>query len=590
MRSPNKGLEAKGKTKKPGPKRSGSPAPAPAAPPIAIHAVDSMNNEAATLLAEALAPRATPRDQRTPRDANGRVPVPERLLLGITLDGIRHVLASRSDEAVAFAKTKAKRGAVDGYVSAVLAKQESLEDGLSSVERLQRSEDGVARASVGRATVFVSWHFGTPVDSLCDALARYVERAGLAPEATFFWISDFSMCQSKPMGADLARLPDIIGAIGHTVMLLEPWDAASVCTPLRRIYCLWELYHTARVGATFAPVMSGEQADAFVAALTASVETVTAALAELDVRTAKSTAPKEREQILDAIDGSIGADRFNGLIGRLITAAVADEARAVVGRLPADAADPALVHAAAALLHEAGDLDGAEPLYRQGLAALRARVGDVHEKTLGALSAVAAFLVDKGAVAEAEGLMREELQSSRDVRGDAHPDTLTSINDLAVLLGDRGDYAAAEPLYREALQTQRETLGDQHPSTILSMNNLASLLRARGEMDEAVALHSEALLAQRATLGDRHASTLASIYNLGCLLAECGDRARAEALLREELAACQETLGGAHPDTVASAENLRSLLGAAPNDGKHAAEDVATDENAAANAKVQRVA
>ena len=75
-------------------------------------------------------------------------------------------------------------------------------------------------------------------------------------DLAFFWISDFSMNQSKPQTADLARLPEVIQRIGHTVMLLEPWDTLKTCVPLKRIYCLWELFHTARSGARFATAVS----------------------------------------------------------------------------------------------------------------------------------------------------------------------------------------------------------------------------------------------------------------------------------------------------------------------------------------------
>lgn len=36
------------------------------------------------------------------------------------------------------------------------------------------------------------------------------------------------MNQSRSVSADLARLPEIIGHIKHTVMLLEPWDTIKV--------------------------------------------------------------------------------------------------------------------------------------------------------------------------------------------------------------------------------------------------------------------------------------------------------------------------------------------------------------------------
>ena len=41
--------------------------------------------------------------------------------------------------------------------------------------------------------------------------------------------------------ADLALLGDCVSALGHTVLLMEPWHAPK---PLKRAYCIKEVYHT----------------------------------------------------------------------------------------------------------------------------------------------------------------------------------------------------------------------------------------------------------------------------------------------------------------------------------------------------------
>ena len=40
---------------------------------------------------------------------------------------------------------------------------------------------------------------------------------------------------------DLALLGDCVSALGHTVLLMEPWHAPK---PLKRAYCIKEVYHT----------------------------------------------------------------------------------------------------------------------------------------------------------------------------------------------------------------------------------------------------------------------------------------------------------------------------------------------------------
>lgn len=538
--------------------------------------------DAASFLAEALgtfrgaapqrgASSATPAGTAARRAAPGELP--RRLLLGISLEGIESLAASRVEEDVAFAKTKAKRPEYDGYVNALLCKKDAEEDGLSTCERLEKASS----PCVGPATVFVSWHFGTAIAALIDALRRYLARSSgrLDASTTFFWISDFSMNQSRPPASDLARVPEIISAIRHTVMLLEPWDSIKTCVPLKRIHCLWELYHTARSEAKFATATSTAALESLTRALVEQLADVQAAIDGIDIHEAKASAPRDKDMIVSAVAQSIGAHAFNSLIKRLMGAAVADEAREIVRALSPDErrSQLRLIESTACLLNEAGDGGGAEPLFREAYDGQRARLEDQAgsavegsaraecvDGMLRAMSGLASVLADRGDLNGAEILMREELDISRMERGDRHPDTLTSINDLAVLLGDRGDLASAEPLYRECVTAQREDLGETHASTILGMNNLAALLRARGDLAAAIALHEAALAAQRGSLGSRHESTLASVYNLGSLYIEHGNVTRGEELLVEEYNACKEAKGARHPDTMASLENMNSLL------------------------------
>lgn len=190
--------------------------------------------EAASLLASVFGRKSTARssDEDTTRApvsdaeraerAAEQKKLPSRLLLGLTLGGVEHVLGERSKDGIKYAKSLAKRPTFDGYVNQVLCKQEAEVDGLSTCERL--NDRGAP--FVGKATVYVSWHFGTLLTTLLDALRRFLLEKSLDPTTTFFWISDFSLRQTSP-GADLPRLPEIIGAIKHSVLLLEPWSLQS---------------------------------------------------------------------------------------------------------------------------------------------------------------------------------------------------------------------------------------------------------------------------------------------------------------------------------------------------------------------------
>ena len=49
------------------------------------------------------------------------------------------------------------------------------------------------------------------------------------------------MIRQTNVGPDLELLGDCVSAIGHTVLLLEPWNDPQ---PLKRAYCIKEVYHT----------------------------------------------------------------------------------------------------------------------------------------------------------------------------------------------------------------------------------------------------------------------------------------------------------------------------------------------------------
>ena len=94
---------------------------------------------------------------------------------------------------------------------------------------------------MGKANVFVSWFLETRIDTLLDALDCFIKQKELREEDTFFCVCDFVIRQND-VKKDLEPLGDCVSALGHTVLLMEPWHAPA---PLKRAYCIKEeVYHT----------------------------------------------------------------------------------------------------------------------------------------------------------------------------------------------------------------------------------------------------------------------------------------------------------------------------------------------------------
>jgi len=93
----------------------------------------------------------------------------------------------------------------------------------------------------GTANVFVSWYLDTPMSTLLSGLESYLVLHGRPRETTFFWICDFVIRQTD-VGPDLEQLGACVEHVGQTALLATPYDAPG---PLKRAYCVKELYYTA---------------------------------------------------------------------------------------------------------------------------------------------------------------------------------------------------------------------------------------------------------------------------------------------------------------------------------------------------------
>jgi tetratricopeptide (TPR) repeat protein len=219
-----------------------------------------------------------------------------------------------------------------------------------------------------------------------------------------------------------------------------------------------------------------------------------------------------------------------------------------------------LLNETAASLFFSARYDGAESLFRKGLAIGENGLGPEHLSTLTSLDSLAELLRSKGDYAGAEPLFRRALAIKEKVLGLEHPVTACTLNRLAYLLHDKGDYAGAEPLFRRALGIEEKVLGSEQAGTAVSLDLLAELLRSKGDYKGAEPLISRALAINEKIQGPEHPDTAGSLNNLAELLREKGDYANAEPISRRALAIREKVLGPEHSCTAQSLTNLALLL------------------------------
>eukprot|EP00964_Phaeocystis_antarctica_P083589 scaffold52583_cov58-Phaeocystis_antarctica.AAC.3 len=262
-----------------------------------------------------------------------------------------------------------KNKALNGYVQQLLMAAWEEKDNLAVCERLLQEKS----PHVGEATVFVSWFLDTPIDTLLDALANFLKQKGLREEDTFFWVCDYVIRQTN-VGPDLALLGECVSAVGHTVLLMEPWHAP---VPLKRAYCIKEVYYTQKSRAQFDVVMSSAQQAAFEAALVKDFDSIQTSLSEVDVRTATCRNPEDTKAILDELEKGVGFVACNTLVIGLLREALVAQARAALARLlAAKRGTSALLGNLGMLLMEMGRQEEARPLFEEALQARRETLGD----------------------------------------------------------------------------------------------------------------------------------------------------------------------------------------------------------------------
>ena len=264
--------------------------------------------------------------------------LPERLKLGLTIEAIEELISQLPSNAVELCN-EANRGkgypknkALNGYVNQFWAAQASEKDGLASCERLQRQ----GHPGVGVATIFVSWFLETPLAVLVDAMREYLRQHPDVPRDTKWWVCDFVIRQaSRQLRAednDVKKLGHCVRSVGHTVLLMEPWNDPQ---PLRRAYCIKEVYHTQASGARFDVVMSAAQQASFEKALLDDFDSITAGLSRVDVRTCTCRKADDTKAILAELERDVGLVECNKLVIGLLRNALASQGHAALAQLPA---------------------------------------------------------------------------------------------------------------------------------------------------------------------------------------------------------------------------------------------------------------
>ena len=342
------------------------------------------------------------------------------------------------------------------------------------------------------------------------------------------FVEDQNSTDSKPAGYFFSTFKDAVAQIGHTVLVLAPWDNPI---PLTRAWCLWEVYSAMEAGATLEVVVSKTEIEKLrYCVLARGSKAVTDVMLDIDGEKAQCFVQADREQIFAAIRVMEGG--FHSLNVNVRAHLRAWVLKAVRGLC----ADPGWT-----------DDDGQRArMFNQAGSVLRAN-GDLH-----------------GAVEH----MQQAL-AIREASADPEPRKIATLyNNIGQVFKEQGDYTGALARFETGLALQEAELEPGHPSIAISHNNIGMVLLAQGDFAGALLRHEASLRMREATLEPGHPDIARSHNNIGQVLAEQGDCVGALPCLEMGWRMREAALDPGHPDIATSHANIgRALEGLSDHAG-----------------------
>lgn len=454
------------------------------------------------------------------------------------------------------------------------------------------------------ATVFISHAWKFKFLDVVDALYEHFGDDQGKRDQTVIWFDVFSVNQHDLSKKDFNWWDKIfksaIKQFGRTVMVLAPWNDPL---PLRRAWCIFELYCTAATKSRFEVAMNRFNKNLFLESIRKEgIVEINKMLAVVDAERSECDKEEDRNRIFE-VANIVGFKKLNAMVFEQLRGWVISVVLEEIDKETNQEKIFELKHQLANLYSSQAKYDLAEPLYLECLAGfksltivhpfmiktinnnlgflyqcqgdydkaetfllkslhLKELLGNLNPVFLEPMGNLALVYYQQGKFDQAQPLYDDCVMISRTSYGEDHEKTLTLIDNLASVYHSMGNFDQAERLFRDSYEKRKEKLGENHPDTLISINNLANLYSNQGKFDRAEPLLVENMNRMISCFGDSHPDSLSSIYNLAQHYRERGRFDEAEQLLIKCLERNRRNLGENHPDTLRSMDSLGILYDA----------------------------
>lgn len=169
------------------------------------------------------------------------------------------------------------------------------------------------------------------------------------------------------------------------------------------------------------------------------------------------------------------------------------------------------------LYYDNSDYDRAEQLLRESLAMKRKLLGDKHPEIATSLSNIADVLHNKGDLAGAENDYLQSLAMYRELLGNEHPYVARTLNNLAFVYYDKGDIRAALRTERESLAIYQKDFPGDNPEVARVENRLGYWLVETGRYAAAERRLNDALAMRTRLFGKSHPDVASSLVHVAIL-------------------------------------------------------------------------
>jgi tetratricopeptide (TPR) repeat protein len=457
----------------------------------------------------------------------------------------------------------------------------------SYLQLMQRAPE--TAAFVGAPTVFLSHAWSYKFRDVIGALRSYVAGLPAGAPNPFFWFDCLSIdehaTQTLPQEWWSTTFQDAIRGIGRTLMVLAPWNDP---VPLRRAWCLWELFSTHAVGAHFDVCLGPAERRAFEEALLEDSGVVFGAFAHIDVKNAEAGSAADQAMILGAVDRAGGCTVFNGLAFEQMRKWMKNEVDHII---LARSADGILVQNKHTLV-EVGKLvdlltaldarDEAKRVCDAVVMGLTSLLGEAHEQVLAARVQQAQLLYQSGELHAAREAYTKVIAESTGASSEMHLNTYKAKAGLGLVIkellqiifaADFGGPTASHDdesisLKREAQQLLEAAIrgisdmGDAADAIELfkMRANLAELHRLTHNYDDATTMYNSLLEESKRLHGPSHVKTFMVMANMAELYRDSGDCIKAAEAIECSARGFTEQLGPTDTRTLQVKGNWAGLL------------------------------